>query len=46
MGREMGDVTHLCWGESWGLSLTCAGERDWGCHIPVMGRELGSVTHL
>ena len=44
MGKEMGTVKHLGWGESWVVSLTCAGERDGGCHIPVMRRELGTVT--
>ena len=41
MGREVEAVSHLCWEERWGLSHTCDGESDGGCHIPVMGRTLG-----
>ena len=46
MGREMGAVKHLYWGERWGLSHTCNGERVGVCHPPVKVRELAIVTHL
>ena len=46
MRRQLGTVTYLWWGASWGLSGTCDAERAWGCHIPVMGREVEAVTHL
>ena len=46
MGREMGAVTHLCWGERWELSHTYDGESAGVCNAPVKVRELGIVTHL
>ena len=46
VGRYLEAVTHLLWGESWGLSLTCDGERAGRYHTPVMGREMGTVKHL
>ena len=46
VGRYLEAVTHLLWGESWGLSHTSDGERDGDCQTPVMGRELVVVTYL
>ena len=46
MGRELG-VVHIpvMWGRM-GVSHTCDGETALGCHIYVMERELGALTHL
>ena len=43
---KKGTVKHLLWGERWGLSHTCDGERAGVCHEPVIWRQLGTVTHL
>ena len=45
-GRELGAVTPLSCGETWGLSHTCDGERVGSCQAPVMRRQLGAVRYL